>query len=60
MHNPLCLQLISIMEMHVTYYKGVIDFDPKPHPKAWNQGCVFLESQKTLPGTQVLNMNALW
>ena len=48
------------MEMHVTYYKGVLDFDPKPYPEAWTQGCVLLESQKTFSGTQVLNMNALW
>ena len=48
------------MEIHVTYYKGVLDFDPNPHPEAWTQGCVLLESQKILPYTQVLNVNALW
>ena len=48
------------MEMHVTYYNGVLVFDPKPHLQAWTQMCDLLESQKTLPGTQVLNMNALW
>ena len=48
------------MEMHVTYYKGVLAFDPMSHPQAWTQGCALLQSQKTRPGTQVLNMNALW
>ena len=28
------------MEMQVTYYKGVLDLDPKPHP-VMNQGGVF-------------------
>ena len=46
------------MEMHGTYYKDDLDFDPKSHPQAWTQGC--LDSQKTLPSTEVLNMNALW
>ena len=52
------------MEIHITYYKGVLDFDPKPPPpcpnKTWTQarGVFNLESQKTLPGTQVLKMNA--
>ena len=31
MHDPLCLQLVSIMEMQV-HYKSVFDFDTKPHP----------------------------
>ena len=44
MYNPLGLQLVSIMEMHVTYHKGILDFDPKPHPQVWTQGCV-LESE---------------
>ena len=48
------------MEMHVTYYKGVLDFDPKPHSQAWTQEYVLMESQKALQGTQVLNMNVLW
>ena len=61
MYNPLYLQFVNVMEMHTTYYKGVLDFDPKAHPPpAWTQGCVLLESQKTLPGIHVLNMNALW
>ena len=59
MHIPLCLQLVSITEIHVTYYNCVLDFDPKAYPQALTEECDLLESQKSLPGTQNLNMNAL-
>ena len=44
-------QDIRIWKTLTQYYKGVLDSDPLPHPGAWTQGFILLESQMTLQGT---------